>query len=171
MAPGNARYASENGIWFLELSGDLRHTLGPALNALLDRAFASDGARRFLLDLSAAEAIDSTCLGVIARIASWSRERDAPRPIIVSSNEDIIETLKAVCFDRLFELRAELSTEAADWSDLSSSGVDQSQMINLILEAHRRLSAVDDSNKTVFRDVIEALERELDQDESGGKPS
>lgn len=45
MCEGRARYAHEQGAWFgawfLELSGDVRHTLGPALNALLDQAFTA----------------------------------------------------------------------------------------------------------------------------------
>lgn len=159
---GTARYAREGGTWFLKLSGDLRHTLGPALNDLLDTAFGDSATERFLLDLSAAEAIDSTCLGILARIATWSREHDAPRAIIVTADEDIIETLAAVRFDSLFDLRSESAGGTGAWSDLPAAGTDAERMVALVLEAHRRLSALDERNREVFKDVIEALERERD---------
>ena len=166
MNSGNVRFARNNGTWFLRLGGDLRHTLGPALNTLLDTAFRASDTSGFLLDLSGAEAIDSTCLGVLARIADWSKQKGASRPIIVTDNEDIIETLYALCFDRLFELQSDTATTADDWSDLSESDASADQVGRLILEAHRRLCAIDADNHAVFRDLVETLEQELDpQDE------
>ena len=161
---GKARYAREGGTWFLELSGDLRHTLGPALNDLLDLAFSRPGTSAFLIDLSAAEAIDSTCLGILARIAIWSREHGAPRPIIVSVDEDIVETLMAVRFDRLFDLRGGTGGESGSWQELTpGGGADHERMTGLVLDAHRRLSAIDEHNRQMFKDVVEALEHEGDE--------
>lgn len=167
MAQGKARYAHEDGTWFLQLSGDLRHGMSPAMNALLDRAFAEPQTSQFLVDLSAAETIDSTCLGTLARIANWTREHAAPRPVIVSPNEDITETLLAVCFDRLFELRRDAQLDAERLGDLPAQDADAAAMSTLILEAHRRLCAIDAANLAVFKDVVDALEREVDT----GKPA
>ncbi len=160
MEKASARYAREGGTWFLRLGGDLRHPLGPALNALLDQAFEAPETERFLTDLSEAESIDSTCLGVLARIANWARDRGAPRPIIVTTNEDITETLRAVCFDRLFELRGEAATQTGPLGEVAPADADAGQMTSLVLEAHRRLCAIDEKNAAVFRDVVEMLERE-----------
>jgi anti-anti-sigma factor len=158
---GSARYAFRDGTWFLVLSGELRHTLGPALNALLDRALAGPDDTRFVLDLSAAESIDSTCLGILARIASWTRERGAPRAILISHNPDITETLEAVCFDRLFEMRGGVAAEPTELSELEPRTADVAQLSTLLLEAHRRLCAIDEKNERVFRDVVAALEQEI----------
>ncbi len=166
MTAGGARYAHEDGVWFLLFSGELRHTLGPALNALLDRALAGPDATRFVLDLSAAESIDSTCLGILARIASWTRERGAPPAILISDNPDITQTLEAVCFDRLFEMRgapsAQTVPQTTELRALEPGGADAAQLSTLLLEAHRRLCSIDEKNERVFRDVVAALEQEIE---------
>jgi len=160
MAEGRARYARDKGTWFLRLSGELRHTLAPALNALLDEALADPSTERFLTDLSEAESIDSTCLGLLARIANWARDRGAPRPIIVTTSDDITETLRSVCFDRLFEVRGQERAHASSLAEVAPADADTGQMTALVLEAHRRLCAIDSQNAAVFRDVVEMLERE-----------
>jgi hypothetical protein len=37
MSEGKARYAQEAGTWIIKLEGEVRHTLAPAVNAVLDR--------------------------------------------------------------------------------------------------------------------------------------
>jgi anti-anti-sigma factor len=166
MSDGRARYACENGIWFLNLSGELRHTLSPAVNALLDRAFAAHDTAQFLVDLSDAESIDSTCLGTLARIANWAGDHAAPQPVIVTPNEDITETLRAVCFDRLFDLRGSRPDDAGRLTDVPARDVDAGELSDLILDVHRRLCAIDARNATAFKDVVQALENER----APGKP-
>jgi anti-anti-sigma factor len=160
MDTSDARYAHEDGTWFIKLSGDVRHPLGPALNALLDQAFATPDTTQFLVDLSETKTIDSTCLGVLARIANWSRKKATAQPIIVASSEDITETLRAVCFDRLFDLRDQSIGGAEAFREISRQPADAAQMAELVLETHRRLCDIDERNKAVFQSLVEALEQE-----------
>ena len=132
----------------------------PRLNALLDQALENPSTERFLTDLSEAESIDSTCLGLLARIANWARNRGAPRPIIVTTSDDITETLRSVCFDRLFELRGQETAQTSSLEKVARTDADSGQMTALVHEAHRRLCAIDAQNAAVLRDVVEMLERE-----------
>lgn len=160
MAQGSARYARENGTWFIKLGGDLRHTLAPALNTLLDRAFADPGFEQVALDLSDAENIDSTCLGILARIGNQARRDGKPRPVIISDNEDISELLLAVCFDRLFNLVDAAGPFDDSLQPVPAAQADSERMLKLVLEAHRRLCDIDKRNNAVFCDVVSALENE-----------
>jgi anti-anti-sigma factor len=162
MAEGTARYAREAGTWFLKLAGDVRHPLGPALNALLDRAFVDKDYRQFVIDLSAAENIDSTCLGVLARIGNRTVEINGPRSTIVSPRADITEALLAVCFDRYFNLVDAAGVPVGD--PLPVVSVDEKKAFTLVLEAHRRLCDLDDRNRTAFSDLVSALAAEAGQD-------
>lgn len=159
MAAGNARYAQADGIWFFKLAGDLRHTLAPALNAVLDQAFAAPDTAGFVIDLSEAENIDSTCLGILARIG---KRTQATRPVIVTAGEDIREVLLAVCFDRIFDLVDHSGPGDATLQDLPGASADMAAMRQLVLDAHRRLCDLDERNHKAFRDVIEALEGDDD---------
>ena len=50
-----------------------------------------EGVGRYLLDLTEANSIDSTMLGLLARIAKLANEQGAPPPTLVCPNEDIID--------------------------------------------------------------------------------
>jgi len=158
MTDGTARYAYEDDTWFIKLAGDIRHPLGPALNALLDRALAEPGDSRFVIDLAEAENIDSTCLGILARIANRTPPADATRPAIITGGGDIAELLLAVCFDRLFDLVDSADGAHGPLQPAPAIAVGRDEMLTLLLDSHRRLCAIDARTHAVFRDVVEALE-------------
>lgn len=161
MSGGTAGYARERDTWILKLEGDVRHPLSPAINALLDRAFADPELRCFLVDLSEVDAIDSTNLGVLARIANHMAEHGLPRPTLIVPGADIQTVLRSVCFDRIFHVVGETGDTAATLASLPGVETDERAMLALALDAHRRLCAIDDGNREVFRDVVELMEREL----------
>lgn len=160
MTERSARYACQQGTWYLCLAGDVRHPLGPALEALIDGALGTAGFVRFVIDLSEADAVDSTCLGILAKAAIGSSSGGHPVPLLISPREDITTTLRAICFDRLFELQERPVPMPGVWQELAEHTVDETRLTDTVLDAHRRLCAIDESNETAFRAVVDALERE-----------
>ena len=160
MMETTARYAHEDATWFIKLGGDVRHSVGPALNALLDRALADPHTSRFVIDLSQADTIDSTCLGILARVANHALRNKTPRPVIITGEGDIAEVLLAVCFDQLFDLVSSADTPDGALQPIPGVTLSESHMLSLVLEAHRRLCAIDERTHAVFRDLVEALEQE-----------
>ena len=159
MTNGSARYANDAGIWILQLAGDVRHPLAPALNALLDQAFEDTALTHFVIDLSAAEAIDSTCLGILARIANHLPGSRHGRPVIIAPDADIAALLYVVCFDRLFHLVTESTVDPQRLEPVETRTTDEQEMLELILDAHSRLCAIDTETHAVFQDVVTALEK------------
>jgi anti-anti-sigma factor len=161
MTIGTASYAKDNGTWILRLSGDVRHPLAPSLNALIDRAFEDTSLAHFAIDLSATEAIDSTTLGILARIANHFSGQGFGRPVIISSNADVTEMLRVACFDRLFHIVTENTVvELEQLEPVIELPADEREMLALVLEAHRRLCAIDEQTRAVFQEVVNALESE-----------
>jgi anti-anti-sigma regulatory factor len=160
MSEGTARYACNDGTWFIKLAGDVRHPLGPALSALLDRALGEPASTRFVIDLTEAENIDSTCLGILARIPNRTPAGSGQRPVIITGGGDIAELLLAICFDRLFDLVESAAEAPGELADTPVIGVGPDGMLDLLLESHRRLCAIDERTHAVFKDVVEALETE-----------
>ena len=158
-----ARVAHERGYWFLKLAGDLRHPLGPSLNALLDRAFADPDYAGFLIDLSEAENIDSTCLGILARIGIRASQTGRGRPTILGAGADLREVLEAVCFDGIFHLADADGTVPEGLEPVPELAAEAEPMLALVLEAHRRLCTLDARNQDAFHDLLEVLEREVGQ--------
>lgn len=163
MSDGQARVARQDGHWFLKLGGDLRHPLGPALNTLLDRAFADPDYSGFLIDVSEAENIDSTCLGILARIGIRAGQMGGARPTILGAGADLREVLEAVCFDKIFHLSDADGTAPQGLEPVTELAAEEELLLTLILEAHRHLCDLDSRNQAVFRDLLEILERDAGQ--------
>ena len=84
-------YSEHDGVHFLRFHGDILHTLAPALDSFLKQLSAAPEAHSYLLDLTETRSIDSTMLGLLARIAKIAKDQKAPPPTLVCPNEDIID--------------------------------------------------------------------------------
>ncbi len=158
MADSTARYARDNGAWFLKLSGDLRHALAPAVNALLDRAFADPAFQCCVIDMTAVDMIDSTCLGVLARIANHHQAVGLEQPTIIAPNADVTLLLASVCFDQMFHLEPAAAEPGTPLEQVPPVEVSKDDARALVLEAHRRLCAIDARTHDAFKDLVAALE-------------
>jgi anti-anti-sigma factor len=159
----SARYVEEGPTLILQLAGDVRHPLAPALDALLTRTFADSRLTHYVIDVNRVETIDSTCLGILARIARHLSQQGLDKPVIISSNPDITEVLRMVCFDQQFHILSNDTTEPTGLQELGTLAVDERTRLELVLSAHRRLCAIDERNRAVFQDLISALENEQKQ--------
>ncbi|MGF1642099.1 MAG: STAS domain-containing protein [Thiotrichales bacterium] len=158
MSSSSARYAREGGIWILKLAGDLRHTLAPAVNALFDHAFADAEFGGCAIDMAEVTMIDSTCLGVLARVANHHQEAGLDKPTIIGANADVVTVLESVCFEQLFHLEPSRVEPAAEFEQVPSVEVSKDDARALVLEAHRRLCAIDARTHDAFKDLVAALE-------------
>lgn len=171
MADGDIRYATRNGVCILKLIGDIRYTTGPAavisrsLNTFLDRLFTSGDFEHVLVDMTETTAIDSTNLGVLARLVTAMEERGAQRPTLISTNPDITRTLESIGFDRAFELIREPRRFEEKLERLPTDEDSRRGMLRLVLDSHRRLMELNEENEEMFAPAVELLEAELDESE------
>lgn len=165
MTDGKVRYAYENGTWFIKLQGAICHPLGPTINTLVEQAITTADSKHFVIDLREAKIIDSTCLGILTRVATGKPRRKGPKPVIISGGGTIAKTMQIFCFHRLFDMVESPGTEEAfPLHTETATGVSLlgEDMLALLLDAHRRLCAIDAETHSAFKDVVEALEHEVD---------
>jgi anti-anti-sigma regulatory factor len=142
------------------------------IDSLFDRMDADD----LVVDLSETEAIDSTNLGEIARIADLMSARGSKRAAIISTRPEISQVLFSMAFDEVFDICTEPTGANATAARSSFGGmpipsVDASRDASLrtILSAHRRLMQMSESNREQFSEVVELMERELGASSGGAK--
>jgi anti-anti-sigma factor len=162
MADGNVYYAERDGTGILRFEGTIRYTLATALDRFLDELFARNGFGQLIVDLSDVESIDSTGLGLLARIANFVRRRDGHRPLLFSSQPDINALLASICLDSAFTLCAQ-RPEALPGEALPAANPSDGEVAQTVLAAHRLLCEMNDANRAQFQSVVEAFERELGQ--------
>ncbi|CAM3682940.1 STAS domain-containing protein [Parendozoicomonas haliclonae] len=162
MSSGKIQYAEANGAFILKFIGDVRLTLCSALDKKLEAILGHDGIESVIIDLSDAQCIDSTSLGLLARLSLQSRSLLGFVPTILSTNEDINRVLITMGFDQVFVIvtEAEEGRDPVVLHDLPccEESTDQDVM-DKVLCAHKTLMDMNDRNRLEFEDLVQQLEK------------
>ncbi len=159
MNEGRIRYAEKSGLYTIQLMGQVRHSISEGLDKLIERIASDPHARSIAVDLTGADYLDSTILGLLARIATISRTRfQQPAPLF-SCKQEINEVLNCMGFDQVFHItgkHGELGDAPCDITEETTATA------ALLLKAHRELSQMNARNADVFHDIVELLEAEIE---------
>jgi anti-anti-sigma factor len=159
MAKHNILYSDQEGMHFLNFQGHILHPLAPAMDGFIQELARWPTPRGYLLDLTETESIDSTMLGLLARIAKLARQQGTPPPTLVCPNEDIIDLLMGIGFDEVFSLVACDGAPLGEGRPISPAETDDDHLTRTMLEAHQELIALRAENRILFEDVLELLHR------------
>jgi anti-anti-sigma factor len=160
MPEGRVLYADHDHVHVLRYIGDIRHPIAPSVNRFVDALLQRFDGEDLVVDLSEADAIDSTNLGEIARIAVLLAERCSKRAAIVSPRFEISQVLYSMAFDEVFDICTESSKDVGG-EPIPDVGATRRQSSQVILDAHRRLMQLSEGNRRQFSEVVELMEREL----------
>lgn len=157
MANGKILTAEINGVCLFKFVGDVRVTLCGTLDELVRSMLGN--ARAVIIDLTETVNIDSTSLGLLAKLAIHAQQQQhVQKPIIVCNDPDIQRILKSVSFDQIFILTEELAMESTDFTELTEVVLEQDDLRQCIIEAHKILMSMNESSKEQFQDLVSALE-------------
>lgn len=157
---GRVLYAVQDGVHVLRFIGEVRHPLGPALERFFGRLL-EDRPKDLIITLAETQIIDSTCLGLLARLALRLQTQGQARARIISPRPDITEVLRSMSFDRLFDITGEIPLGAMNEREIATdAGRDHAALLATMLGAHRTLMALSEHNRLEFQDVVDALEQE-----------
>lgn len=164
MANGNVYHARHNGTCILRFQGAIDYTLGTALDHFLDELFAGGDFRDILVDLNQTDSIDSTGLGLLAKVANGMLRREGAKPLLFSSRPDINEILHSICLDDVFVLCPQALDADADPGTLLPAGEpSESELAHTVLAAHRLLCEINDNNRALFQNVVDTIEKDQDR--------
>lgn len=160
MAEGRVLAARENGAYVLRLVGDVRLTLCASIedyveNMLKDPQFCS-----VWVDLCDAEGVDSTTLGQLAKLALAVHERYDFRPAIYSCDSGINRLLGSMGLDRLFEMHEKTCCATGCNQSIPMIPGTEDLIRERVIDAHKTLMEVSDSNQERFCELVATLEHE-----------
>lgn len=160
MADGKVLHGSHDGVHVLRFVGDIRYPLAPAVTELLSRLFSAGGVTGFVVDLTEASSIDSTNLGLLARLAVRAGECCGHRMTVVACNEDIRELLDSMGISTVCDIVGRSPNGGGATTTVADSGpVGEDALASVMLDAHRALMELSRSNREQFHDVVAMLER------------
>jgi anti-anti-sigma factor len=170
MHNGKVLYASHEGIAVLRFVGDIRYTLTPSVERFVEQLFTQAPPQGLVIDLTETASIDSTSLGLMARIANRMLNCRAQRVTLVSDRQDINEMLTAMGFRKVFNIVHDSESPSEHAQELPVAEPDKETLTRIVLEAHRTLMAINRGNEERFRDVVTALEKERETDPAAQTP-
>ncbi len=156
---GKILAANHDGAYMIRLVGDVRLTLCTTIDEYFQQMFEDPEFASVWVDLCDAEGIDSTSLGLLAKLALNVKERFGFAPAIYSCEPGINRLLKSMGFQRLFELHEEACFNPEDISEIPTVQGSEQLVKEKVIEAHRVLMGISDENRARFKDLMNALER------------
>lgn len=147
-----------DGVYVLLFQGDVRLTLCTAVDAFLDRMFQDARFKSVLVDLGETESIDSTSLGLLAKLSIQADRRFGYRPTLISTQPDITRVLVTMGLDDVFNLVQEPLVHDDQLGELPCQAASEEEVRERVLEAHRILMSMNESNHAAFHDLVTTLE-------------
>lgn len=157
---GVIKVADKNGVYVIKLEGDVRLTLSLSFDDFIDNMFADPKFCSVIFDLSGAIAIDSTTLGLMAKISLMGRSFKFMDPIVIATNPGINRLLSSMGFQEIFQIVE--STDLADQEyrelNCAEGSLDEEKVREKVIAAHKALIDVNENNQTLFKELIQSLE-------------
>ena len=154
-------YAAElDDIPVLKFEGDVRVLMSSTLESYFNSLYEHDSLDAMLIDLSDTRGIDSTTLGLLAKMAIKLKKMFNVRPTIVSTNANITRILQSMNFGAVTDIVNEPLADSAEFGELKQSVDSEARIRQRVIEAHQTLMELSEENRLQFQDLVNALKKE-----------
>jgi len=160
---GRILVGDHDGVYVIRFEGDVRVTLCGSFDHYLEVMLRDPNFVSVLVDLSDAIAVDSTSLGVLAKLSIGVQESKNRLPTLVCDAPDILRILINMGFDDVFAIVDDNYDSQQNLAELPvSTDIGEKEMRERVIEAHKMLMSMNEHNKKTFKDLVSALEAEGD---------
>ncbi len=160
---GAAFYGKRGSTYVISLVGEIRYTMGCSLDEFLDGLFKRGDFEDIVVDLTETTFIDSTNLGLLAKVANVIRKRFGRKTTLVSTNEDINQILDSVGFQQVFDIVDNGQTEMDKPTRIPLADPRKEELAKTLTESHHRLCNINAANRDMFAEVGNTVERRVNQ--------
>ncbi len=161
MNEGKYQFAQNDSFYMIKMSGNLKYTGSGGFDSFVENIFSNIKDKDMFIDLTDADYLDSTNLGILAKIADSVLTKYEKKTTIISSNPDITTLLINIGFDDYFTIIDESPETETLLNDISNIVAKDRDMAIMMLEAHKSLMELNSKNKKIFSSVVKLLEDEV----------
>ena len=158
MEPGKILVSHDEGNYVIKLEGDVRLTLCTSLSQYMETIFLSDHVDDVIVDLLDAEGVDSTTLGLMAKLAIYCKENFAIKPTVFCVDEGLVQILESMGLDDIYTIVERAPEKFVQFEQLEPAPGEMEQLQKQILEAHKLLVLLKPERRNEFIDLIKSLE-------------
>lgn len=162
MSTGKILAADYRHMAMLKFVGDVRVLMSSTLDAYCSGLYRRPILDAMLIDLTETRGIDSTALGLLAKMAIQLRNRFNVIPTIVSTNPDITRTLKSMSFDLIFKIvdHVPKAQQPQQYNELQQAKESEDTVREKVIDAHLTLMTLSEENRLEFQDLVQALKNQ-----------
>ncbi len=162
VASGAILVADHQGVYVIKMSGDVRLTLCISFDECIEELTAREDFCTILFDLSEAVGLDSTTLGLIAKLAVKSQSIQRSKPLVICADDAIKRLLNTMGLDDVCEI---IDTVPEDYCDVNGfvrlaeadAAKDEERVKAKVLESHSVLMGLNETNRETFKDLVQTL--------------
>jgi anti-anti-sigma factor len=158
MNPGQILVADHQGVYVIKLKGDVRLNFCISFDQFIDAMLADPLLASILFDLADAEAVDSTTLGLMAKISLLSQEKRNITPVILANNSSIKRVLHSMGFADIFSIVDKLDSSLTPSRSLCCDDQNALVIKERVIEAHKILMSLNEQNADTFKNLVKMLE-------------
>lgn len=150
----------------LKLIGELRHTLAEDIQEFSDRLFEQDNVPQHLvIDLSEADFMDSTVIGLVVGLAHELSERDLPPATIACSEPEITQLFHNLRLDDVFVMVEHDIPSPGELRPVIDGQAEENALehARMVLRAHEALIAANEENRDSFAAVVDLFRLEVER--------
>lgn len=156
---GHIYVAEHQGSHLVKLTGDMRLSLCTTIDDYLEKVVSKEVFSSLIVDLSEAQCLDSTTLGLLAKFSIKLRKLFGFIPLIISPNPNITRILDSMGFRQIFTIVDKPIETEEDLRELAAVSANEADVKDKVLEAHRVLMGMNEQNRVEFKDLVYSLSK------------
>lgn len=167
----NFMYFKHNSTYIIKINGTIKYTICNEFDKFINYIFGKEKIDNIIIDLRTTNYLDSTCLGLLAKIANYLINKKDKKPTLISNNKDINRILNGVGFNKVFHIIKKYPKNIEELEEISVNDKDNlsRDMGKMILDAHKSLFNLNEKNKETFKDVVSIFQKQLKNNKKKGK--
>ncbi len=160
MSIGRIEYASLNGTHIFKLIGEVRAQSCISLDNLLNRIDQNTRIVGAIVDLTEATFIDSTVLGILAKLGIKLKQNHGIQAVMLSTNPDITTLANSMGLGQVFVILNYCGHSDICTQTLVQENITHADMLKTVLDAHRTLMQLNENNQNMFEPLVKQLQKE-----------
>ena len=159
MQAGVVQSALEGKHFYLRLIGDVRLPWCVTLENFCQASIAENDIDAFSIDLTQAANLDSTTLGILAKVALIARKSLNIKPQLHCTDDNIYRLLWSMGFEHIVEFLREPVTQLPKYTEVEFVNCDEEAVRTSVISAHEELMDIDNRNVGKFKELVDNLKK------------
>ncbi|MCH4248069.1 anti-anti-sigma factor GigB [Acinetobacter populi] len=160
MSIGRIEYASLNGTHIFKIIGEVRAQACISLDNLLNKIDQNSQIVGAIVDLTETTFIDSTVLGILAKLGIKLKQNHGIQAVMLSTNPDITTLANSMGLNQVFVILNYCGNPNVCTKALVEDNISHAAMLKTVLEAHRTLMQLNENNQNMFEPLVKQLQKE-----------